>query len=436
MKNLAVKLEGISKRYRIGMKEEMHDTLGGAVTSWIKSPMKNFKRLRSLSKFNENGQDSDIIWAVRDISFEITEGEVLGIIGDNGAGKSTLLKILSRITDPTSGRIEMCGRVSSLLEVGTGFHEELTGRENVYLNGTILGMKKSEIDRKFEEIVDFSGIEKFIDTPIKRYSTGMKVRLAFSVAAHLEPEILIVDEVLAVGDVEFQKKCLTKMESVGKQGRTVIFVSHNMPTITRLCKRVILLDNGLVVDDGTPDEVVNSYLQVGFGKEAVRDWTISSERPGGEVAELYAVRVRKENGDMVEEFDIRESIYIEMEYEVLQSGYMLRPEFYIAKDGMDLFITLENDEEWKGRERPKGRYTSTVCIPGNLLTEGMIYVKVAIVSYYPENVEFWVRDAAAFNIIDNFTGDGARGDFRGKMSGVIRPLLKWKTNLISAKESV
>ena len=211
MSDTVIKVENLSKVYRIGLQEEIHDTLMGAFTSFVRNPFKNYRRLQRLTQFSSGGDDQDTIWALKDVSFDVRRGEVIGIIGRNGAGKSTLLKVLSRITHPTNGRIELNGRVASLLEVGTGFHPELTGRENVYLNGTILGMTKAEIDRKFDEIVDFSGIEKFIDTPAKRYSSGMRVRLAFSVAAHLEPEILLVDEVLAVGDATFQKK------SIGKQ---------------------------------------------------------------------------------------------------------------------------------------------------------------------------------------------------------------------------
>ena len=232
-----------------------------AVTSWIKSPFKNFQTLRRLNTFNHNGDAEDVIWAVKDVSFEIEEGEVVGIIGRNGAGKSTLLKILSRITEPTGGRAVIRGRVSSLLEVGTGFHPDLTGRENVYMNGTILGMTKREIDRKFDEIVDFSGVERFLDTPIKRYSSGMQVRLAFAVAAHLEPEILIVDEVLAVGDAEFQKKCLGKMQDVARGGRTVLFVSHNMAAVGNLCSRGIVLSNGAVSFEGNAESAVENYTR-------------------------------------------------------------------------------------------------------------------------------------------------------------------------------
>ncbi len=257
----AVKTEKLSKRYRIGAREQSHDTLLGAVTGLVSKPAQNLKRLRRLSKFGDSDdQDPDTIWAIKDVSFTVNAGEALGIIGHNGAGKSTLLKILSRITSPTTGRAKLHGRVSSLLEVGTGFHPELTGRENVYMNGTILGMSKKEIDLKFGEIVDFSGIEKFIDTPVKRYSSGMNVRLAFSVAASLEPEILIVDEVLAVGDAEFQKKCLGKLTATAGEGRTVVFVSHNLTAVTNLCHRALLMESGKVVLEGDPSYVISSYL--------------------------------------------------------------------------------------------------------------------------------------------------------------------------------
>jgi len=241
MSNFSIEIDDLSKRYRIGVKEETHDTFFGAFTSWITSPLSNYNKVKKLSSFNDSNDLRDIIWALKDVSFKVKHGEVLGIIGGNGAGKSTLLKILSGITEPTKGQAIMRGRVGSLLEVGTGFHPELSGRENLYLSGTILGMKKNEIDRKFDEIVDFSGIEKFIDTPVKRYSSGMGVRLAFSVAAHLDPEILLIDEVLAVGDIEFQKKCLGKMDDVSKDGRTVLFVSHNMIAVNSLCSKGILL---------------------------------------------------------------------------------------------------------------------------------------------------------------------------------------------------
>ncbi|WP_026957154.1 polysaccharide ABC transporter ATP-binding protein [Algoriphagus vanfongensis] len=254
-----IKVSNLSKRYRLGLKEKQAETLAGQIANAIKSPWQNLKRLRQLSRFGE--EDESVFWALKDVSFEVKEGEVLGIIGKNGAGKSTLLKILSQITEPTSGKIKIYGRVASLLEVGTGFHPELSGRENIYMNGTILGMTRREIDSKLDEIIDFSGVEKFIDTPVKFYSSGMKVRLGFSVAAHLDPEILIIDEVLAVGDYEFQKKCLGKMEDVSKnQGRTVLFVSHNMQAVSALTKKSLLLESGKIKKHGATTELIEYYL--------------------------------------------------------------------------------------------------------------------------------------------------------------------------------
>ncbi len=257
--NKVISVSNLSKVYRLGQREKESDTLLGQISKFIKSPLTNLNRIRFLNRF-ENNIDS-LYWALKDVSFDVNEGEVLGIIGKNGAGKSTLLKILSQITQPTSGKIEIHGRVASLLEVGTGFHPELSGRENIYMNGTILGMTRREIDSKLDEIIDFSGVEKFIDTPVKFYSSGMKVRLGFSVAAHLDPEILIIDEVLAVGDYEFQKKCLGKMQDVSKkQGRTVLFVSHNLGAVQNLCSSSILLESGKLRNFGSTSEVIKLYL--------------------------------------------------------------------------------------------------------------------------------------------------------------------------------
>ncbi len=268
MSQSVIKVRNLSKRYRLGLKEKQSDTLVGQISQIIRSPYENLKRLRDLNRFGQ--EDESVFWALKDIFFEVKEGEVLGIIGKNGAGKSTLLKILSQITEPTSGKIEIYGRVASLLEVGTGFHPELSGRENIYMNGTILGMTRREIDSKLDEIIDFSGIEKFIDTPVKFYSSGMKVRLGFSVAAHLDPEILIIDEVLAVGDYEFQKKCLGKMEDVSKnQGRTVLFVSHNMVAVKNLCTRVLLLKDGCLIANGNSFSVIDSYLNYSTDKTKI-----------------------------------------------------------------------------------------------------------------------------------------------------------------------
>ncbi|TWT55863.1 ABC transporter ATP-binding protein [Allorhodopirellula solitaria] len=260
MSHPVISVENLSKAYRLGHKEEVPDTITGAAKNILMAPWRNFRHLRSHSITDAEGGEDDTLWALKDVSFEINQGDVVGIIGRNGAGKSTLLKVLSRITEPTSGRAVIRGRVSSLLEVGTGFHPELSGRDNIYMNGTILGMTKREIDRKFDEIVDFSGVEKFLDTPTKRYSSGMQVRLAFAVAAHLEPEILIVDEVLAVGDFDFQEKCLRKMQDVSSSGRTVIFVSHNLAAIGTLCSRAIVLSKGAIQASGTVSDSIEEYL--------------------------------------------------------------------------------------------------------------------------------------------------------------------------------
>ncbi len=261
MGDLAIRVERMSKLYRLGQKTANSDTLAGTLFSLAAAPVRNLRALRSLTRFDPARESESVVWALKDVTFDVKKGEVLGIIGPNGAGKSTVLKVLSRITQPTQGRAVVYGRVGSLLEVGTGFHPELTGRENIYMNGTILGMSKREIDGKFDQIVDFSGVERFLDTPVKRYSSGMQVRLAFAVAAHLDPEILIIDEVLAVGDVEFQQKCLKRMEEVSKgEGTTVLFVSHNLGAIRNLCTRTIVLMKGQIVCDDTPERAIKLIM--------------------------------------------------------------------------------------------------------------------------------------------------------------------------------
>jgi homopolymeric O-antigen transport system ATP-binding protein len=433
--DIAIKAEGLTKLYRLGTKESVRESLAGAAFDFLRSPITNFRKYRSLYRFddvlNQNGASpDDIIWALRDVSFEIRQGEVVGFIGRNGAGKSTLLKILTRITPPIRGRAEIRGRVSSLLEVGTGFHQELTGRENIFLNGTILGMTKNEVDRKFDEIVEFSGVERFLDTPVKRYSSGMAVRLAFAVAAHLEPEILIVDEVLAVGDAAFQKKCITKMQDVSRHGRTVLFVSHNMPAINMLCSRAIHLDSGRIVRDGGVHEVVGAYLSSESGVPASREWPDPSTAPGKEVARLRAVRVISRNGRVVDAPSIQADVGIEMEYEVLRAGFTLLPTYLVYNDeGVALFETLDQDPQWQRRPRPVGRYTSTVWIPGNFLSEGAHLVSCALITRHPDITQFYEQQVVGFTINDNMGAGTARGDYPGGLAGVIRPLLQWETRL-------
>ena len=431
MSNSAIKIENLDKIYRIGVKEKTHDSIGRSIAEFAKSPIQNYRKYRSLYRFSDeelsaNYTGDDILWALRDISFDVKQGEVVGIIGVNGAGKSTLLKVISRITPPTAGKITIRGRVSSLLEVGTGFHPELTGRDNVYLNGTILGMRKFEVDRKFDEIVAFAGIDKFLDTPVKRYSMGMRVRLAFAVAAHLEPEILIIDEVLAVGDAEFQKKCLNKMEDVGREGRTVLFVSHNMAAVTRLCQRGILLSAGSVVADGEAQQIVSSYLTAGQGTAAERIWGDQDKVRGDDSVRLRAVRAVDSNGNVAEGFDIRHPVGLQMEYDVLQSGEPLMPYFSIANDeGVMLFSTIEQVPQ--NTPRTPGRYVSTAWIPGNMLSEGMVYVTAAMRTSVRKYRPFHVFDAVAFNVIDKMEPGSARGDWVGRLSGAVRPKLDWTT---------
>jgi lipopolysaccharide transport system ATP-binding protein len=370
----------------------------------------------------------ELIWALKDVSFDVHRGEVVGIIGRNGAGKSTLLKMLSQITEPTKGRVELHGRVGSLLEVGTGFHPELSGRENIYLNGAILGMRTSEIARKFDEIVTFAEVEKFVETPVKHYSSGMYLRLAFAVAAHLEPEILIVDEVLAVGDAAFQKKCLGKMARVAKEGRTVLYVSHDMAAVTRLCERAILLDEGALVQDGVSHQVVRAYLSSGHDTTAVREWKDPHKAPGGEIARLWAVRVRSEDGRCGDTIDIRNPVGLEMEYEVLKPHYKLMPSFHLYnEEGVHVFSSVEHDPAWRGQGRPAGRYRSTARIPGNFLSEGTMFIDAGLTTLEPLIIQFTERQVVAFQVVDSPDGDSARGDWSGPMAGVVRPLLKWTT---------
>ena len=427
MSRTAIKVTGLGKTYRIGAKLQKYRTLRDSLTRAVAAPYEALRARLRPGSCVRSGLSQELFRALDDVSFEIKQGEIVGIIGRNGAGKSTLLKILSRITDPDQGSIEYFGRISSLLEVGTGFHMELTGRENVYLNGAILGMRKSEIERKFDEIVDFAEMERFIDTPVKHYSSGMQLRLAFAVAAHLEPEILLIDEVLAVGDARFQKKCLSKMEDVGQHGRTVLFVSHNMPAVTRLCKRCLLLEGGRLVKDGPSHEVVSAYLHADAGTTAAREWPDASAAPAGDIARLRSIKARDDEGQVCQAMDIRKPVTIEMTFEVIRGGNVLLPflQFY-NDEGMLVFEVNDLDPNWRNRPRPEGEYKSTVRIPGNLLAEGSLFVTAGLTSEGP-TVQFYESDAVAFHVVDTLDGDSARGDYAGHMHGVFRPLLPWTT---------
>lgn len=366
----AIVVRNISKRYRIGLVQDQRRTLATSIVNALRSPIDNLRQLRQLTHFSKNGHEEDVIWALKDISFEVEPGEVVGLIGQNGAGKSTLLKVISRITHPTSGRLELRGQVSSLLEVGTGFHPELTGRENIYLNGTILGMRRREIERKFDEIVDFSGVEQFVDTPIKRYSTGMRVRLAFSVAAHLEPEILLVDEVLAVGDAAFQKKSLGKMKSVASHGRTVLFVSHQMDAVRSLCSRAILLTDGHIEADGETNSVVNRYMKIAH--EGVEDaiWQGEANWKGtnrGMI--LTAVYAHSGDGNPKTDFWDTEDIHISVQYQLDQKLKGFGIKVRVVTENGSLALTSIDLIGSSDEERGPGRFTSTCIIPARTLNE-------------------------------------------------------------------
>jgi len=413
---IAISAENLSKRYRIGELQAGYGTLR-------ESLVHGAKRLVRMEPHHHHHEE---IWAVRDVSFEVPQGQVLGVIGRNGAGKSTLLKMLTRITTPTSGRAEIRGRVGSLLEVGTGFHPELTGRENVYLNGAVLGMKRREISRKFPAIVEFAGVEKFIDTPVKRYSSGMYVRLAFAVAAHLEPEILLVDEVLAVGDAEFQRRCLGRMQDFGASGRTVVFVSHNMQAIARLCQRTLLFDGGTVVRDGPSPEVVAEYLQTGHGTGSYREWPDLDESPGDDIARLRWVKVIQ-GEQLADTVDVRRPIGIEVAFRVLRPHPLFPKLKLFNGEGETLFNALDTDPRWHDAVEP-GDYVSTAWIPANLLNEGFVTVDVGVVSLGQKLIPHTgFYNAVSFHVHDPGEGDSSRGLFGGQLRGAIRPLLDWTT---------
>jgi lipopolysaccharide transport system ATP-binding protein len=419
----AIRAEGLSKEYKIGQLAGGYDTLRESV-------------VRGASRLIGRAPDIEVsrFWALQDVSFEVAQGEVMGLIGRNGAGKTTLLRLLGRITEPTRGHADIRGRVGSLLEVGTGFHPELTGRENIFLNAAILGMRRSEVARRFDEIVEFAEVEKFLDTPVKRYSSGMYVRLAFSVAAHLEPEILLVDEVLAVGDAEFQRKCLGRMESLGRAGRTVIFISHNMPLVARLCSRLVLLEGGKLVADGPTEDVISQYLVSQSGSSARRAWA-PEDAPGTSAVRLRCVRVINETEATTEVVDVSDPLGIEIEFEVLEQGPRFVPWIDLYNEaGTLVFSALDNDPAWRGPRAP-GSYVTTAWIPPDLLNEGSIVVSVSLKTF--TNAGKPVRQAefdsaVAFQVVDRGEAS-SRGDFAGRMAGTVRPRLRWTTSATAAE---
>jgi lipopolysaccharide transport system ATP-binding protein len=364
--------------------------------------------------------------ALEDVSFDASPGEVLGIIGRNGAGKSTLLKILARILRPSAGRVELRGRVGSLLEVGSGFHGELTGRENIFLNAAILGMRHGEIVRKLDEIVDFAGVGQYIDQPVKNYSTGMYMRLAFSVAAHIEPEILLIDEVLAVGDAEFQKKCMQRIEQVGKDGQTVLFVSHNMQAMLRLCSRALLIEQGKLVEHGPVHDVAAAYLRVGGGNRGERRYPEGPYAPGDSVARLRGVRVRSRAGETLTQVELSQEFGIEMDLDVANASLALFPVLSVYNEwGTEVLWATDVDTAWHGRPRPAGRFRMIAWVPANFMTAGPMTIAAAVYSLAPRVEHFREPDVVSFQAVETYGNETARGKFTGYIGSATRPKLEW-----------
>lgn len=419
----AVLVHGVGKRYRL-VQSAGYRTLREALMDFASAPI---RRLRAGS----NAPTIQDFWALKDVEVRIQPGEVVGVVGRNGAGKSTFLKLLARVTKPTTGRIRLNGRVGSLLEVGTGFHPELTGRENIFLNGAILGLSKREITQRFDEIVAFAEVTQFLDTPVKRYSSGMYVRLAFAVAAHLEPEILLVDEVLAVGDSAFQRKCLGKMGEVARGGRTILFVSHNMAAITRLCQRALWFDEGRLREDGGPEEIVGRYLAAGAGTggEVVFPNAQRREAPGSEYVTLEAIRVRGGDGSLQPSVDVRRPFSIEVQYRILRRTSGLRIGVRLAAhDGTILLSTTDADGDEHERQRDPGVFVSRCEIPGEFLNYGLYYVTVGC-DFPMVQTHFLVEHGLAFQIAP--TG-GAGGHISDGRSGLLRLQLPWSVAQVGA----
>lgn len=415
MSRTIIQVEHLSKAYRVGVEERKADTLAGAFWQALTAPVRNFRNLRNLRNVSED--EETLFWALRDVSFEVKEGEVLGIIGHNGAGKSTLLKILSRITEPTEGRITIHGRVSSLLEVGTGFHPDLTGRENIYMNGTILGMRKKEIDNKLEEIIAFSGISRHIDTPVKRYSSGMTVRLAFSVAAHLDPEILVIDEVLAVGDAEFQKKAVGRMREVSKgRGRTVLFVSHNMEAVKNLCSSAILLSRGKIEFMGVTNSVIKKYVLSNKIESWIREFNSPDVAPGNEYVKVKRMALVPKYDSGSDLVTVTTPIEIEFEFwnRIVDKSLNLSLHVYTI-DGTCVFNCVSEIKLLK-----LGVQRGVCLIPGNLLNATSYFVTMMIVADSSTPI-YHYEDGLMLEVHEN----RVKSAWHGKWPGVLRPKLKF-----------
>lgn len=412
-----IKVENLSKQYKLGGEKKRYSTFRESLIDAARFPLNAFRRKK------ETGENK--FWALKDINFEVTPGEVVGIIGRNGAGKSTLLKVLSRITEPTKGRIELYGRVGSLLEVGTGFHPELTGRENIYLNGAILGMRREEIHKKFDEIVDFAEVEMFLDTSVKHYSSGMYTRLAFAVAANLEPEVLVVDEVLAVGDAEFQKKCLGKMKSVSdKEGRTVLFVSHNMSAVKSICQRGILLKSGAMEFDGAANAAVDFYMQGGSDLSSFREW-IAGDMPGNDNIKIRSAAVYAQGKTIGEPILTSDDLVFEIEfYNNLDNAVVDVTWDLMNVQGIHLahIYSICNPS---GIER--GFYKTTGILPKNILNAER-YVFSVLFGRNQRELLYRMEDILTFDVEDNLTD---RGNNFSKFPGVIHPHCEWTTSKIN-----
>lgn len=421
-----IRVDNLSKRFEINA-AQTHSTLRAQLAH----------SLRSITRRGSPQQeDRDFIWALRDVSFDLQPGEVLGIVGQNGSGKSTLLKIISRITPPTIGRVIIRGRVASLLEVGTGFHPELSGRENIYMNAAILGMSRQEIRRKFDEIVAFAEVERFIDTPIKRYSSGMYMRLAFSVAAHLEQEILVVDEVLAVGDASFQKKSLGKMEDVSHQGRTVLFVSHNMGALTALCPRSIWLNKGKLMMDGPTGEVIREYVKTNAVNKGEVCWEDIETAPGSEKTKLHRVRVISDN-EVTADVDIQKDITLEFEFWNLKPGEKVTTGIYLINGlGVDVLTSANlpsanlTVDEWYDTPHPVGLFRTRCTIPGNFLNDGRYTVDVSMTTNL-SHLQVHMKNVITFNVYES---GGMSKEYMGAWRGAVRPRLAWQTEQIGELE--
>jgi lipopolysaccharide transport system ATP-binding protein len=435
--DVVIRVEGLGKKYPLHHeKAEQYTALRDVVARKAKAagrllnPFTLAGQLRRAERAaaEKRAENEEEFWALKDVNFEIRRGERVGIIGRNGAGKSTLLKILSRITEPTMGRVEIRGRVASLLEVGTGFHPELTGRENIYLNGAILGMTRREIKAKFDEIVDFAEVERFLDTPVKRYSSGMYVRLAFAVAAHLEPEILVVDEVLSVGDASFQKKCLGKMEDVAdREGRTVLFVSHQMPMVASLCNRCVLFRDGELIDDGKPSSVILNYQNAGHGGAAFVDYTKGVRSPGNEMARLLQGWVENRDQHQTSEVAIQDPFSIHMIYEVLkQTPGEPYPNIHVFdSSGNCAFASAARVNP--SQTINSGIYHAVCTIPANLFNDGLYSVGLAL-TFTHSGIQgcFDDQHALNFSVVDSMTNVPTRAlGYSGPIPGVLRPALNW-----------